>query len=79
MLLRASYYVWSYPVVRTYMGPVDTGPERPAVAQSLDDTTSAERDFDAVVVWSFSLFSRNVQPWEVEASRLCVQPPTSAL
>ena len=42
------------------MGPGDTGPEWPAVAQSLDDTASAEWDFDALVVWSFSLFSRNV-------------------
>ena len=27
----------------------------------LDDAASSERDFDAVVVWSFSRLSRNVQ------------------
>ena len=49
------------------MGLGDTGPEWRAVAQSLDDSALAARDFDAVVVWSFSLFSRNVQLWEVYA------------
>ena len=65
MLLRASHYVWLHPVARTYMELGDTGPEWPAVAQSLDDSALAARDFDAVVVWSFSMFSRNVRLWEV--------------
>ena len=50
-----------YQVVRTYIETGAAGPEWPAVAQLLDDAASSERDFDAVVVWSFSRLSRNVQ------------------
>ena len=50
-----------YQVVRTYIETGEPGPEWPAVAQLLDDAASAERDFDAVVVWSFARLSRNVQ------------------
>ena len=50
-----------YEVVRTYIEAGEPGPEWPAVAQLLDDAASSERDFDAVVVWSFGQLSRNVQ------------------
>ena len=50
-----------YQVVRTYIETRDASPEWPAVAQLLDDAASLERDFDAVMVWSFARFSRNVQ------------------
>ena len=50
-----------YQVVRTYIETGVAGPEWPAVAQLLDDAASSERDFDAVVVWSYSRLSRNVR------------------
>ncbi len=48
-------------MVRTYIETGSAGPEWPAVAQLLDDAASSERDFDAVVVCSFSQLGRNVQ------------------
>lgn len=50
-----------YQVVRTYMETGAADNEWPAVAQLLDDTASSDRDFDAVVFWSCSRMSRNVQ------------------
>ena len=44
-----------------YIETGSAGHEWPAVAQLLDDAASLERDFNAVVVWSFSWLSRNVQ------------------
>ena len=50
-----------YQVVRTYIETGSAGPEWPAVAQLLDDAASSDREFDALVVWSFGQLSRNVQ------------------